>query len=61
MDKDQKFWLVIFGLVATILMVLIISLAINDYNVKKLMVEKGYQQETIIGYNAPVWRKVIDK
>ena len=55
---DGKFWLGVWAIIATAVVILVITASINNYEVKKLWIENGYEQIMEIGNEQYIWRKV---
>lgn len=58
MEHDEKFWLIMFGMVFTTLAITSLGgCAIHSRHVEK-MAELGYQETTLPGCQYTKWRKV---
>lgn len=57
MEHDEKFWLIMIGIVAAVVVTLVLGgcALYNRHNEK--MAELGYQLETVAGSDFLVWRK----
>jgi hypothetical protein len=58
MQHDEKFWLIMFSMLATAVVTLTLGVCrLYNCHIEK-MAELGYQKESIVGAECPVWRKV---
>ena len=60
MNSDDKFWIFIWVLLATFILLFTLIFVVGDYEEKKMMVEAGYEQVWDSPGNRVLWVKVRD-
>lgn len=60
MSSDDKFWIIIWSLLAAFIILFTLIFAVGDYEEKKMMIESGYEQVWDVQGNRTLWRKVQD-
>lgn len=57
MSSDDKFWILIWIILATFILLFISIFAVGNHAEKKMMVESGYEQVWDAPGNRVLWRK----
>ena len=60
MNSDDKYWLLIWSLLAAFILLFTLIFVVEDYEEKKMMAEAGYEQVWEEAGSRVLWRKVRD-